>query len=225
MKNKLFIALAIFSMHFSNSIYAGGFGIKGGIGLTSLSFEEDKASDIKNRMKLGGQVGFSYEKKFKKVVALDIEAGLANKGVQQKNTTTILGNEITSIVKTNLYTFDVPVSAKFYIGDNVNFNIGPYYSFIIAAQNRTIVKTDGDKEKKDGENWFNDEFKDANGNHFLNRHDVGLNAGVEFVTDGGFGVGARLQKGLLDLTNKDFILGDDKWVTNTALQVYGIIRF
>jgi len=226
--NKItFFAIAVLVLIAQNTFAdePGGFGVKGGVGFSTLSLEEDNANDMKNRMKIGGMVGFSYEAflgdndKF----ALDVEALLANKGVQQKST--LLGQDITTILKTNLYTVDVPVSFKFYPIENLNIYVGPYYSFIAAAQFRTITKTNDDKKKEDGENWFKEENKDSNGEYFMNRHDVGLNGGVEFVTDGGFGIGARFQKGFMDLTNDDYILNDGKRVTNTGIQLYGVIRF
>jgi hypothetical protein len=59
---------------------------------------------------------------------------------------------------------------------------------------------------------------------------------LEFVSDGGFGVGARFQKGFRDITNDKYkgsvteqdgyiFPADDKFVTNTGFQVYGIFRF
>jgi hypothetical protein len=227
-KSKL-LAIAVLVLLVQNTFAdePGGFGVKGGIGFSTLSFDKDNASDQKNRMKIGGMVGFSYEaflgKKDK--MALDIEALLANKGVQQKSSATILGKDVTTILKTNLYTVDIPVSFKYYPIENFNIYAGPYYSFLAAAQFRTITKIDDDKDKEDGDNWFKEENKDINGEYFMNRHDVGINAGLEFVTDGGFGVGARFQKGFMDLTNDDYLLSDDKRVTNTGIQVYGVIRF
>ncbi len=227
-KSKLFTMMAmVFLVQNTFADQPGGFGIKGGVGFSTLSLDKDKAIDQKNRMKIGGMVGFSYEAFLGKndKMALDIEALLANKGVQQKSTVSFLGQDITSTIKTNLYTIDVPVSIKFYPIENLNIYAGPYYSYLAAAQFRTITKTDDDKKKEDGENWFKDENKDVNGEYFMNRHDVGINAGLEFVTDGGFGVGARFQKGFMDLTNNDYIISDDKYVTNTGIQLYGVIRF
>jgi hypothetical protein len=54
---------------------------------------------------------------------------------------------------------------------------------------------------------------------------MGLNAGVEFVSNGGFGVGARFQQGFMDLTNDDYITSDNKNVRNTGIQIYGVVRF
>ena len=85
---------------------------------------------------------------------------------------------------------------------------------------------DGKKQgESETDNYFKEANKDINGEYALNRFDAGLNGGVEFISNGGFGVGARFQKGLMDITNKKYIVDDNKWVTNTGIQIYGIIRF
>lgn len=204
----------------------GGFGIKGGIGLTTLGFE--KASEQKNGMKLGGFGVVSYEKRFSDVFALDIEAGYANKGVQQKEKYNILGNKGTAILKFNLHAVEVALSPKFYIGDNFNIFVGPYADYFVAGKIVGINKPeDGDREKEELGKLFDKDNnpEDSEGDKLYNRFDIGAQAGFEFISDKGIGVGARFQKGFMDFTNKKFVLDDDKWVTNSGIQIYGIFRF
>ena len=204
----------------------GGFGIKGGVGLTTIGFEKESAESQKNKMKVGGMVGISYEKRFGNVFALDIEALYANKGVRQKSEATILGKDYEYIAKSNLHYFEIPLSAKFYIGDNVNLYVGGYGGFLAFGQAKTKTIIDGKEQNEtESDNYFKEANKDINGEYALSRFDAGLNGGVEFISNKGFGVGARFQKGLMDITNKKYILDDNKWVTNTGIQIYGIIRF
>jgi hypothetical protein len=194
-------ALGLGTVGIASAQNDGGFGLKGGIGLSSLNYGDPKEGDTysfddyKNTMKLGGMLGISYEKRFGDLFALDVEALIANKGVKQKADFTILGSKGNLVVSGNLLTVDVPVSAKFYLGNNVNFYVGPYVSYILGGISRTTIEFNDKKETRDSENWYGDGFKDQNGELPLNRLDLGANLGVEFVTNKGFGVGARLQKG------------------------------
>lgn len=242
--SKLFLAgaltLGLSSAAFAQEDNPGGFGLKGGIGLSTISFGDPtqtglEVKDSKNSWKLGGMLGITYEKRFGKVFAMDIEALIANKGVKREETYSILGRDADVSLKTNLFTLDIPLSAKFYLGNNFNIYVGPYFSYILGANVKTEGNFNGNTSTKETNNWYGDDYKDANGELPLKRIDFGAQAGLEFVSNGGFGIGARFQKGFLDLTNDDYIGGptndgwmppaDNKFVTNTGFQIYGIFRF
>ncbi|MCB9034485.1 MAG: PorT family protein [Chitinophagales bacterium] len=214
----------------------GGFGIKGGVGLTSILMGEDNSyNDVRNKMKVGGFAAFSYEKRFGDVFALDIEAGYANKGVRTSGTVPLTNEKL--IFKVNTHQVEVPISMKFYIGDNFNINIGPYASFITAARAKlTHEDANGDVvDEKKGVNMMSKDYEDADGNNLYNRFDLGANLGLEFISNKGIGVGARINQGFMDLINDDYAgyfgtdaiipAGDNKWSANTGIQVYGIFRF
>jgi hypothetical protein len=203
----------------------GGFGFKGGIGLSTLNFGNENQSydDYRNAMKLGGMLGVTYEARIGKSFAIDVEALFANKGSQQKGSI----GPIDYTLKNNIFTVDVPVSAKFYIGNNFNIYAGPYFSYIVGGRLKTISEVNGKKDESESKDYFSKDFTnlDPQGDAPLNRFDMGLNAGVEFVSNGGFGVGARFQQGFMDLTNDDYITSDNKNVRNTGIQIYGVVRF
>lgn len=244
-KIKLFLLSA--TMLFSglaNYANAGGFGVKGGIGMSTISFGNPKDvddfqfKDNDNKWKVGGLVGISYEAKIGNFFALDIEALLANKGVKRemKYTLPIVNKDGKLTLTGNLFTVDVPVSAKFYIGDNFNVYVGPYFSYILGGKAKAKNVLDGKTEGKESNNWFGDDYKDEDGRLPLNRFDFGANIGLEAITNSGFGIGARFQKGFLDLTNdkyKGTLTDNDglifpassKHVTNTGFQIYGVFRF
>lgn len=234
MKHRNLLAFAVIFIAFTSWASAqndGGFGLKGGIGLSTLSIENQQAKDAKNNLKVGGMLGVTYEKRFGDgTFALDIEALLANKGSQQK--ATILNNDLT--FKSNIITIDVPVSFKIYLGDNFNFYAGPYFSYLLGANLRTESKNGSNTSTNESDNWYDEKLKDDNGNLPLNRFDAGVNVGLEFVTNKGFGLGARLNQGFVDITNDEFrgelldgrlILKSDENTFNTTLQIYGLIRF
>lgn len=208
----------------------GGFGIKGGVGFSTISFENQNNS--KNTWKVGGMVGVGYEARIGKAFALDFEALLANKGVKREDS----NNFGSYSLKTNLFTVDVPISAKIYLGDNFNIYAGPYFSYILGANYKLDATLLNNSQSKESRNFFDNDYKDANGESPLNRFDIGANVGLEFVSNGGFGIGARFQKGFRDITNDKYkgsvteqdgyiFPADDKFVTNTGFQLYGIFRF
>ncbi len=204
----------------------GGFGVKAGIGLTTMGFEKESAQRQKNRVKVGGFVSFGYEKRIGKVFALEMELGYSNKGAQRRSNYDILGNTGTMTTKFNLHAIEVPITAKFYIGDNFNLNFGPYVSYFFVGNIKTIKRPSDGTNEVTSENLYdnNNNPEDAQGDKLYRHFDVGANLGLEFVSDMGLGAGARFQKGFVDFTNKKFILDDEKWVTNTGIQIYLLFR-
>ncbi|MCB9033014.1 MAG: PorT family protein [Chitinophagales bacterium] len=216
--------------------YKSGFGVKGGIGLTSVLIGDDNTyNDVRNKMKVGGFAAVSYEKRFTDVFALDVEAGYANKGVRTSGTVPLTSEKL--IFKVNTHQIEVPVSMKFYVGDNFNINFGPYVSFIAAAKAKLIHENSNNEVVNETKsvNMMSKDYEDANGNLLFNRVDFGANLGVEYISDKGIGVGARVNQGFRDLINNDYAgymgtdaiipAGDNKWSGNTGIQVYGIFRF
>jgi hypothetical protein len=201
----------------------GGFGFKGGVGFSTLNFgnPDQTSTDYRNAMKVGGMLGISYEARLGKVFAVDIEALFANKGSQQK--IDLPGDDNRVVLRNNIFTFDIPVSLKFYFGDNFNVYAGPYFSYIMGGNLTARTFVNGNETNKESDGYFSDGVK-LDGEYPLNRVDVGANVGLEFVSNGGFGVGARFQKGFLDLTNNDYPLSDNKTVTNTGFQLYLLFR-
>lgn len=207
-----------------------GFGLKGGIGLSRLSFENTNANDASNKLKVGGILGVSYEKQIGNgPFSIDVEALIANKG--NRNESSLLNANLK--INSNIFTIDVPVSAKFYLGDNFNLNFGPYFSYIFGGRIVTERTLNGNTSRNESKDLFDESLKDNNGNFLLNRFDAGFNVGFEFVSNGGFGVGARLNQGLVSVVNKDYnktllpgvTIRPDGGALNTTLQIYGLIRF
>ncbi|HQO32910.1 MAG TPA: hypothetical protein PK534_11950, partial [Chitinophagales bacterium] len=108
-----------------------------------------------------------------------------------------------------------PVIAKFYMGKNkvFNINVGGYASYAFNVQSRYKVDFKNnalvDIDERDN-NLLKNNNEDINGEKLWRAFDAGVNVGFEFVSKSGFGVGTRLQQGLVDFTNPDHIIGDDK---------------
>ena len=205
-------------------------GFNAGFSLNTMGLQKDtEYGDAKNTIKPGGVFGINYEYRAPKVFGLEIGANYANRGTQQKFTGDNLNR---SFLRYNFHSVEVPVIAKFYMGKNkvFNINVGGYASYAFNVQSRlkvdykenSILLVDIDKREN---NLLKDNNEDPNGEKLWRAYDAGVNVGFEFVSKSGFGVGARVQQGLVDFTNPDHIIGDDKKkVLHTNAIFYAIFK-
>ncbi len=199
----------------------GGFGVKGGLTFSTIGFNNEDASSHKNRFRVGGTAGISYEIPTDGFFTFEIDALYDLRGTKEEATLPG-GNEITQ--KNYLHYISFPASFKFYIGDNFNVNFGGYGAALAGGKARYTLRSEN------GEVVNNKDFKltgekaeDINGNTYLKRYDAGLNFGIEFVSDKGIGVGSRFSKGLVDITNDDHLIGNGN-ATTTEVNLYMIFR-
>ncbi len=205
------------------------FGFNGGFGITTMGIEKEN-DDAKNRVKIGGTAGFSFEHRFPKVVAFEIGANYTNKGGQQKIENSGLNR---SFYRLNFHSVEMPVIVKFYIGRKkiFNLNVGGYASYAFNVQSRLKVDYKDNSFFKDIDERKNNLLKndnnpkDADGQRAFRPYDAGVNVGFEFVSRKGLGAGARIQQGLVDYTNPKFVLDDNKKVYHTSILFYALWKF
>ena len=144
-------------------------------------------------------MGLTYETKKLKFFAFEVGAYYHWKRSRAEG---ILIDSVNfSAFKTGFHYTEVPVTFKFYLRRWLNFNAGAYVNYLIAAKGEGIDPFGA----KNVWNLISDgEFRDDNGDQFLNRLDFGIHFGVEFVTRAGFGFGARYTQGFGDITNDSF---------------------
>lgn len=199
------------------------FGFNLGTSANTLKFEGASNTDTKNRTKIGGFGGFTFERKLGKTFALETGLNFLNKGGSQKINPNILSNGGRFML--NFYSIDLPVIAKFYIGKKkiFNLNIGGYasYSFLIELHTKEDLKFGNDINKKDKNPEDND------GNKMFKPFDAGINVGFEFISKKGLGVGLKVNQGLIDATNDKFFepFNDKKYAVHTGAQLYFIAKF
>ncbi len=205
------------------------FGISGGIGITTMGIEKAN-EDAKKRVKVGGIAGINYEHRFEKVAAIELGLNYTNKGAQQK----IEGSDLNrSFYRINFHSLEIPLIFKFYIGKNkiFNLNAGGYASYAFNVQSRLKIDYKDNSVLKDVDERKNNLItkdnnpKDANGNRLYRPYDAGVNVGFEFISKSGFGAGARVQQGLVDFTNKKFVVDDGKRVYHTSVLFYALWKF
>lgn len=199
----------------------GGFGIKGGPTFSTIGFDNEDARTQKNRFRVGGMAGFSYEAATEGSFAFEIDFLYDLRGTKQ-DAELPNGNELE--IKNYLHYAHFPASFKFYIGDNFNIHFGGYASGLMAGKAKeTIWSSSGEFVQSSDYSLTNDNAQDVSGNDYLKRVDAGVHGGIEFISNGGFGVGGRFSKGLVDITNDDHVFGSGNARTS-EVSIYFIFR-
>lgn len=155
------------------------FGIKGGLNLSNLYVDD---VDDEN-MKLGINAGFYAKLPVTKGFSIQPELIYSNKGSKLTYNNALFGS---GEYRFNLHYVEVPVLAVINIAKNFNLHVGPYASYLVAA-NITDVN----------ENGTVDEVADLNAESF-NRFDWGVTGGLA-VDAGNFTIGARYSYGFKEV--------------------------
>lgn len=178
-------------------------GLKGGLTLSNLNFDE---VDDRN-MRTGYNVGAYVNLPVSDDIAFQPEVNFTTKGATADFDVPIFRGEYSF----NMNYIDVPLMGVFRLGDQVEIHLGPYIGFLMGVS----LSTDG--EFIEGEEALDKEdFQSL---------DFGLAGGlaVNFST---LQIGARYHYGLQEVSDSEstqnFYLGDAR---HSYLQVYGALRF
>jgi hypothetical protein len=219
------------------------FGFNAGLGVSTISVEKDSFNAVKNRAKLGTEVGFTFEHRFKRVVAFQTGLNYTYKGAKVNLQKSAVVNS--GYYQVDFHSLELPLIVKFYMGKKkrFNLNVGGYASYALSVNSRAKIDfvtnpflSDVDEKKK---NILKDQSKDGNGNVYFQPFDAGLKLGFEFLSIKGFGVGANISQGFIDFTNSKyntlvvpnnttlflFLHDTDRKVLHTAVNVYAIFKF
>jgi Outer membrane protein beta-barrel domain len=155
------------------------FGIKGGINLSNLYVDD---VDDEN-MKLGINGGFYAKLPVAKGFSIQPELLYSNKGSKLTYNNPLFGS---GEYRFNLHYVEVPVLAVINVAKNFNLHVGPYASYLVAA-NITDLNDNGTV----------DEVTDLNADNF-NRFDWGLSGGLG-IDVGNLTIGARYSYGFREV--------------------------
>lgn len=215
MKKVFLIAAAVLLVSFSQ---AQQFGVKAGLTMPKVSFEEN--DDVK--MAMGFQVGGVATLP---LGPLELEANvlLSQKGFKLKKTVSEFGAEVTTTYKFKPLYLDIPVKLNYHIdlaGIGLFFGAGPTLGFGIAGKEKTSFEVSGvkfpgmdeelDKDKSEKIEWGGD-----NGPKRLD-FGLGLQAGVKIIDK--IRVGLSYDLGLTDLDK-------DVKSKNRVFAIYGAFMF
>lgn len=225
---KFIYAIAILSLIGLPGLHAqdddngkGGFGLKGGMTFSTIGFNNEDAMTQKNRFRIGGTAGFGYEWATAGTFAFELELLYDLRGTKEVSEL-IGGNEIVN--KNYLHYISLPSNFKFYIGDNFNIHFGPYVAVLVGGKTRyQLMDSNGEVLETDDYKITGEKAQDLEGDDYLKKIDAGLQAGIEFVSNGGIGIGTNFSKGLVDITHDNHVYGKG-YASTTEINLYLIFR-
>ncbi len=206
-----------------------GFNI--GTSANTAYVEGEKKYESKNRTKVGAFAGFTLEGRLADKFSIETGITYVNKGAANRFQKSVLVKSGSTTY--NLHSFDIPLIAKIYLGKKKIFNVnaGGFFSYAFKIQQVTNVdfvnpgKPDVKNKKEDIPT------NPANKEKMLNPIDAGINFGVEFISQKGFGAGFKVNQGFINATNKKFyelpilLPAPTKKTFQTGAQLYFIAKF
>jgi hypothetical protein len=212
----LIVGLSIFNSHAGG---AGGFGIKAGLNASTIALENESASEQKKKFRYGAMGGFSYEIATPKFFAVDIELLYSLIGNNLKYENPLGEGRIT----TYFHYVNLPVLAKFYIGDIFNLYAGGFVGVAAGGKFKNEFNPIIGAKTEVKEDLFDKKLRDADDNDLFNRVNAGLLFGLEVVSRKGNGAGLRLTQGLTSVNNTNHALSPEKSRTS-EISIYTVLR-
>jgi hypothetical protein len=177
------------------------FGIKGGVNLTNM-FVDDVDDE---NMKVGFNAGFFAKLPITKGLSIQPELLYTSKGAKLTYDNIIQGE---GEYRFNLNYIELPVLAVINVAKNFNLHVGPYVSYLAAA-NIKDLDDDGN----------NEEIAELDTENF-NRFDYGLVGGLG-IDISNFTIGARYNYGLREIGKSGSLSGQlTKDSRNSAISLY-----
>jgi hypothetical protein len=177
------------------------FGIKGGLNLTNMFVDE--VSD--ENMKVGFNAGFFAKLPVTRGFSIQPELLYTSKGAKEEYNNIIEGE---GEYRFNLNYIEMPVLAVINVAKNFNLHVGPYVSYLAAANIKNLHESGGQ-----------DEIAELDADNF-NRFDYGLVGGLG-VDVSNFTIGARYSYGLREIGKSGSLSGRiTKDSRNSAVSLY-----
>jgi hypothetical protein len=177
------------------------FGLKGGVNLTNM-FVDDVSDE---NMKVGFNAGFFAKLPITRGFSIQPELLYTSKGAKLKYDNIIEGE---GEYRFNLNYIEMPVLAVINVAPNFNLHVGPYVSYLAAANIKNLDDdgNNNDVTELDAENF--------------NRFDYGLVGGLG-IDISNFTIGARYNYGLKEIGKSGSLSGQlTKDSRNSAISLY-----
>lgn len=185
----------------SESDLSPKFGIKGGVNLTNM-FVDDVSDE---NMKVGFNAGFFAKLPITRGFSIQPELLYTSKGAKLTYDNILEGE---GEYRFNLNYIELPVLAVVNVAKNFNLHVGPYVSYLAAAN---IKNLDDDGN--------NNDVVDLKAENF-NRFDYGLVGGLG-IDISNFTIGARYNYGLKEIGKSGSVSGQlTKDSRNSAISLY-----
>jgi len=184
-------------------------GIKGGLNLSNMTVDDNDDSNLK----VGFHVGVFDKIAVSEIFAIQPELLYSEKGMKFNYDESVIADGDT---KFKLRYIDLPVKLVFNLTEDLNFQVGPYVSYLVSAN------ADTDADVFDAIDIDSDDELDRDNFHSF---DYGVTAGLGFDLDPVI-IGLNYDLGLNPVAKDDeaarAIIGDAK---NTNIQVYVGFKF
>lgn len=209
-KNLFSIILIVMLGFAGTSVYAqeASFGLKGGLNISSMTFE---GADDSNLLP-GFHAGVFARVMATDLIGLQPEVLFSARGYKAVYDEAFLGYPVADgTTKLNLDYIDVPLHVVFSIAEDFDLHVGPYFGFLVNAKAVT------DAEVLDFINV--DDVSEIDREEF-NTVDMGLSGGLGFTFDPvtvGFNYSHGLSRVAKESESMDALIGDAK---NNNIQVY-----
>lgn len=198
------IIFAFFAVFLSAASFGQFVGVKGGLNISNLSFDD---AEVKNRF--GYHFGGYFNLPVGELLSIQPEVQYSVRGARTTYDSEFLGFELEGESTFNLDYIDVPIMAVIHLGDAIQIEAGPYIGFLANSS----FETEGTVGDADIE-FNNDSFKKV---------DYGLAGGLA-VNLAALQIGARYMHGLQEVQDSNaakIFLGDSQ---NRVVQVFAALR-
>lgn len=184
------------------------FGFKAGASLSNLQKIDGARQE---EMIVGWHGGVLLKMPLTKYFAIQPELLYSTKGARL----TLTRQDIDITARNRLYYFDVPVMAYFKVTDNVNFQLGPYFSYLfsVITTDQTLLLNYNPEDELTRKNFKKVDYGFVTG------------LGLDFQT---IGFGARYNIGMVEIGKERIVFGEPfsfGSARNNVIQAYMEIKF
>lgn len=171
----------------AQEVGSGKFGIKAGVGIANIAVQDQDNVGAR----LGFYAGLTYEYRVSNVFAFAPEVVYSLQGAGASESSYIGDYSSSSLevdYMTNLSYINIPLMAKFYVGDKFSFDLGPQIGLLVGAQYKLTYEGETEKASiKDG----------------CNTLDFAIAAGATYNITDNLYINARYNLGLTKVVNSD----------------------
>jgi hypothetical protein len=189
-----------------------GFGIKGGLNISSVSNLGSSSSSTTNtsassstKIKLGGHVGAYAAIMFSDRIGFMPEIQFSMKGYNYESSWTIGSTSSKVVTKHTLNYINIPLQLKINFNESFGIMAGPYIGFLAGSKSTT--------ESTSGSFSSTSTSTSTTG---LTKTDIGLSLGLGIQQESGLNFGLKYEKGFNSISEND----NDDPNTNSVFQLF-----
>lgn len=207
---KLFIITAIVLFGFTNvNAQDINFGAKAGVNFASISGDDTDDLDGRTSFHVGIVAEIVISDKF----SVQPELLYSSQGATSEDSYTEVGINIKEEGTVKLDYINLPIMAKFYVGEGFSLEAGPQIGFLMNSEFEMKFTASGA-----GVSESLSETEDLKDH--LKGIDFGLNFGVGYKMENGLNFGARYNLGLSDANDDPEFFDTDSSFKNSVIQAY-----